>query len=240
MIQAIRYFFATSVLLLWAGIRIVGAALVGHRHRPGGIYDRAARQWGTGTMRASRIRAVVDHRDRLDPDRPCVYMVNHTSFIDIWALLQELPGTVRFVFKQELTRVPVLGRSLLAAGHIRINRQSRSAAFAAYDEAAKAVQGGISAIVFPEGTRSPDGRLMPFKKGPFVLPIAAGVPVVPVLIEGACQLMPPGARYPRPGTVVLRIGEAIPTDDMDYEDRDRLSVQTHDALAALATPAAAP
>lgn len=234
MISAVRYFIAFPLILLWAGVRLIGAALIRHPHRPGGIYDRSARDFGTSLMRSSRVKAVVQGREHLDPNRPCVYIVNHSSFIDIWALLEELPGTVRFVFKAELTRVPVLGQALLAARHIRINRQSRSAAFAAYDEAAKSVQAGISAIVFPEGTRSPDGKLTAFKKGPFVLAIAAGVPVVPILIEGAFELMPGGALYPRPGTVTLRVGAPIQTTGMSYHDRDRLAVETTAALEAMA------
>ncbi len=240
MIQALRYLTAFPVLTLWHGGTVIVAALRGVRQVSGGVYDRAHKRWGAGLLRAARIRLEVEHAERLRPDRPCVYVANHVSFIDIWALLAALPGTVRFVAKQELFRVPVFGQAIRAAEHIAIDRANRAAAFAAYDEAARAVRGGRSAIVFAEGTRSRDGRLLPFKKGPFVLAIAAQVPVVPVLVHGAFELMPRGALYPRRGTVVLRIGDAIDTAGLGYDDRDRLGGRARAALEGLQGQGAGP
>ena len=120
-----------------------------------------------------------------------------------------------------------------AAGHICIDRGKRTAAFAVYHDAAETLRQGASAVVFAEGTRSRDGRLLPFKKGPFVLAIAGQVRVVPVFIEGSYQLMPRRALYPRSGTVTLRVGEEIATAGMTYEDRDRLSATTRRVLVSL-------
>lgn len=238
LIQAIRYLPAWPLLTLLHGGTVIVAALFRVRHRTGGVYDRAARRWGRRLMRVSRIRCDVSGREHLDPDRPCVYIVNHVSAIDIWALLQELPGTVRFVFKKELLRIPVFGGALMAMRHISIDRTNRGAAFAAYDDAARAIRGGISAIVFAEGTRSRDGQLLPFKKGPFVLAIAAQVPIIPIHVGGAFELMPRKAVYPRKGTITLRIGAPIATTGLNYEDRDRLSAETERAMRALAGAAA--
>src|SRR5438309_1622564 len=100
---------------------------------------------------------------------------------DIWALFATLPGSVRFVAKRELFRIPLLGGAMRAVGHIPIDRAARKRAFEAYDEAARTIQRGTSSIiVFPEGTRSRTGELLPFKNAPFGLAIAADVPIVPV------------------------------------------------------------
>lgn len=234
MIQAFRYLLAFPLCLLYYGGQVIIAALIGVRSRRGGIYDRASHRFGKRLCDINGVRVVVEGRERLRDDRPCVYIANHVSFVDIWVLLRELPGSVRFVFKKELLEVPIFGRALVAAGHIRIDRQNRAAAFAAYDHAAAAIRAGTSAVVFAEGTRSRDGRLQPFKKGPFVLAIAAQVPVVPVFISGSYALMPPGARYPARGTVTIKVGEALPTAGLDHEDRNLLTSRAHEAMRALA------
>jgi 1-acyl-sn-glycerol-3-phosphate acyltransferase len=153
--------------------------------------------------------------------------------VDIWALLAELPGTVRFVYKKGMDWIPLMGIAMRAARHIPIRRRVKSAAFAAYDEAAKYLRAGSSAVVFAEGTRSRNGRLLPFKKGPFVLAIAAQAPVVPVFCGGTFELMPRGSWTPKRGTVTLKIGEAISTAGMSYEDRGALAERTRAVLLAL-------
>jgi 1-acyl-sn-glycerol-3-phosphate acyltransferase len=234
--QAFRYWPAFVALTLWQSAKAILAALLGVQQRPGGVYDRTAYQWATRLLAATRITVDVVGGERLRPDRPCVYIANHVSLVDIWALLATLPGTVRFVFKKELMRVPLFGAALRKAGHIRIDRQNRAAAFAAYDEAAAVIRRGTSAIVFAEGTRSSDGRLLPFKKGPFVLAIAAQAPVVPVLVEGGYELMRRGSLYPKRGTIRVVIGEDIPTEGLGYDDREELATRTRDALLALRQP----
>jgi 1-acyl-sn-glycerol-3-phosphate acyltransferase len=126
-----------------------------------------------------------------------------------------------------------MGLAMRAARHIPIDRHNRSRAFTKYDQAAQMIQGGLSAVVFAEGTRSRDGRLMSFKKGPFVLALAAGVPIVPLYCENAYQLMPRRSWSPQPGTVILHVGAPIPTLGRSYEERDRLARETRAALIAL-------
>lgn len=232
MIQALRFgWAAVSETFRWGGMAIRAA----HRGVPdtrGGVYDEAAFRWAEGLLRASRIAVEVAHPERL-LDRPCVYVANHVSMIDIWALITRLPSVPRFLMKKELLKVPFFGRAAQATGHIVIDRQMRTAAFGAYERAAEVIRQGRSACVFVEGTRSRTGKLMPFKKGPFVLAVAAQVPVVPVYVSGAFELMPRLAPYPHPGTVTLHIGEAIPTAGLTYADRDRLSDLARAAMLQL-------
>ncbi len=233
MITAARFVVSVVVLTCWYGGRILWLALRGVRHTPGGIYDQLNRGWAGGMRRWNRVQATMEGLERLAPGQPYVYVANHVSFIDIWVLLERLPGSIRFVYKKELGAIPVFGQAMAACGHIAIDRKNRGSAFSAYDVAAGAVRAGTSAMVFAEGTRSRDGRLMPFKKGPFVLALAAQVPIVPVAILGAFEAMPKGRLSVRPVPVVVRIGEPIPTVGLSYEDRDRISDQCRAAILAM-------
>jgi len=233
MIQTLRFVLAVFLLTVWHGGSVIVAALLGTKHREGGVYDKAQRRWGSGMLRWTGVRVRVIGGEKLDPAASAVFIANHASFVDIWALLQELPGTVRFVFKKEMNKIPVLGLAMRSMRHIPIDRKNLSAAFAAYEEAALLIRGGISAVVFAEGTRSRDGKLHTFKKGPFVLAIAAGVPVIPVLCEDTFATLPKGSLTPRRGTVTLRIGEPIPTTGMSYEDRTPLSQAARAQLVAM-------
>jgi 1-acyl-sn-glycerol-3-phosphate acyltransferase len=233
MIQAIRYIVSLVVYITWTCTWAIGAALLGVRQRPGGAYDKSARAWGVGMLRGTGITVRVVGREHLDPGTPCVYMSNHASVIDICAILAEIPGTIRFVYKKGMDWIPLMGLALRAAKHLPIDRSSRSRAFSMYDRAAGMIRRGFSAVVFPEGTRSLDGRLKPFKKGSFVLAIAAGAPVIPIFCENTYELMPRGSWSPKQGVVTLRIGAPIPTAGLSYEDRDQVASATRQALIAL-------
>lgn len=233
MIRTLRYVGCFIFYMGYWGSRVLLAALFRVKQRSGGIYDQAAREWARGMLRGTGITVLVEGRERLDPSVPVVYIANHASQIDIWAILAEFPGTLRFVYKKGMDWIPLMGMAMRAARHIPIKRQVKSAAFAAYDEAASYIRAGSSAVVFAEGTRSRNGRLQPFKKGPFVLAIAAQAPVVPVYCGGTFELMPRGSWTPRSGTVRLVIGTPIPTAGMTYDARTELAERTRTALLAM-------
>lgn len=232
MIGFLRYALAWIVFMGWWGSGVVLAAIFGVRFRPGNIYDRAGREWGRGMLRWCRIGVRLAGFERIPPT-PVVFISNHASQIDIWALLAELPGSVRFVYKKGMDWIPLMGLAMRRARHIPIKRQVKSLAFSAYDEAAKLIRSGISAVVFAEGTRSRDGKLQPFKRGPFVLAIAAQVPIVPVYCENTFALMPKGSFSPKPGVITIRIGEPIPTAGLRHEDRALLAERTRAELIKL-------
>ena len=144
-----------------------------------------------------------------------------------------IPSHMRFVSKKELSKIPLLGRAMSESGHIFIDRENRQRAFSAYDEAAEAIRQGTSAVVFPEGTRSQTGELQPFKKGPFVLAIAAQVPVVPVYCAGTFTLLPKGTVRLTPHPVAAYFGDPIPTAGMTYDDREELMKSTRTAIEKL-------
>ena len=182
----------------------------------------ARRLFAPVVLWAGGARVVVSGREHADPSRPTIYVSNHQSTSDIPALLTALPVNVRFVAKKQLRWVPIVGWYLQLAGHIIVDRSNTRAAIASLDEAARKIRAGTSIIVFPEGTRSPDGRILPFKKGPFALAIKAGVTICPVTIEGSGKLMPKRSWRILPGEIRVKIGEPIDASQFKEQDRDQL------------------
>src|SRR2546422_5497370 len=156
---------------------------------------------------------------------------------DIWALAATLPGSVRFVGKQELVKIPLLGRAMVTAGHVVIDRPHPRRAVEAYARAGAVIKGGVSAVVFPEGTRSRTGELLPFKNAPFGLAIAAQVPVVPVYVHHTFEILPKGAWRLRPRPIRLLVAPPISTTGLRSEDRERLRDEVRAAMVALQSKA---
>ena len=126
--------------------------------------------------------------------------------------------------------VPIFGQALWAAGVIPINRRDRQSSIASMSRAARRIRNGLSVLVFAEGTRSRDGRLLPFKKGAFVMALQAGVPVQPVLVHGSRDVLPPGSMFPRPGRILVSFLEPVPTAGMSFEDRHQLLSLVEDRM----------
>lgn len=238
--RSIAYYITIPLATaFWAGAVVI-AALVGIRHRTGGIYDRAARNWARSQLKAAGTPVTHVGFERVPRDRPVVYISNHQSWFDIIALAGTIPGTLRFVAKKEMQKIPLLGRAMKAAGHIYIDRQNRAKAIESYEDVAGWIRDGLSTVVFAEGTRSRTGRLLPFKKGPFVLAIAAQVPVVPCYCAGTFGILPKASLLLRPRPITIMFADPIDTAGMDYEDRhalmervrgiiERMRAQTADA-----------
>lgn len=212
--------------------QVILASLVGVKLRPEGVYDRAAREWGRKLLRLNGLPVRLHGMSNI-PGGPCVFVANHVSWVDVWALAALLPGRARFLAKRGLFLVPFFGSAMKEAGHIPIDRQNKSAALDAYAEAVRLIQHGTRAIIFGEGTRSRNGTLQPLKKGPFVLAIQAGVPVIPVFIEGTFAVLPKGSMRLRPGPITVLVGEPLSTVGLSYEDREILGERCRESLVAL-------
>jgi len=170
------------------------------------------------------------------PARACIFAANHTSNLDPLALLPAIPRRVSFLAKREVFRVPVLGTGMRLAQFVLVDRANREAATASVDAAARSLKEGLSFMVFPEGTRSPDGRMRSFKKGTFVMAIEAGVPIVPVSIAGTQNLMQKGTWAIHPGEVAIRFGQPVDASQYSADRRGELLAQV-EALVAAGLPA---
>jgi 1-acyl-sn-glycerol-3-phosphate acyltransferase len=167
------------------------------------------------------IRFRVVGKEHL-PKRSALFISNHQSNIDPPILYRALHPRLHFVYKSELQAIPLLPRAFNMAGFIPIERRNRERAMAALDRGAAAMRAGTSFLMFPEGTRSRTGELLPFKKGGFIMAIQAQAPVVPVAVRGGRDAMRKGSRIVRPVQVSVRVGPPIPTTGMTLEDRDVL------------------
>jgi 1-acyl-sn-glycerol-3-phosphate acyltransferase len=222
------------VLTIPLSVIVVVASLFGVADRPGGVYDWATHTWARGVLWAAGVRVRIDGAERLRESiaGPCVFVSNHVSWFDVFVLAAVIPR-YSFISKRELLSVPIFGRAARACGTVPIDRGNRKSAFSSYQEAAGYIHGGRSVIVFPEGTRGTTTDLRPFKKGPFVMAIAAGVPVIPTVVQGTIALMSRGSWRVRSGVVDVRFLEPVPTAGMTYEDRDRVSDAVHARMAAV-------
>ncbi len=193
-----------------------------------------ARLWGRCLMRATGSTVTVEGLERFDPTEPHIMIANHQSWFDVFALIGWFPGDFRFVAKEELRRIPIFGLSWQRCGHISIDRADRSAAIGSLDRASERIKReGLTIVMFPEGTRSPDGQLQPFKKGAFVLAISSGVPILPVSIHGTRRIMAKGRWRIGKADVSVRVGTPLDTLMYGLEGRDRLRGDAWMALREL-------
>jgi 1-acyl-sn-glycerol-3-phosphate acyltransferase len=192
----------------------------------------ARRLWGPLLIRAGGARVVVSGQENVDPSRPTIYVSNHQSTLDIPVHFVAVPVNFRYVAKHQLAWVPMIGWYLWLAGHIFVNRGRRDKAIASLDAAARKIRGGTSVFLYPEGTRSDDGSVLPFKKGPFALALKARVPIVPITIEGTHRVMPKNSWDITPGPVYVRIGKPIDTTGFAENDREGLARTVRDAIIA--------
>jgi len=186
----------------------------------------AARVWARSLLILVRIRVEVDGLERIDPNGAYVFAANHLSYTDTPVVLSYIPVQFRFMAKQGLFQIPFLGTHLIQAGHIPVPREDPRAAVKTLTRAAEMIRDrGTSVLIFPEGGRSEDGELQPFKEGAAYIAIKAGVPLAPIALIGTRQVLAMGSATFRAGRVRLRIGEPIPVTGLTLRDRHALTEQ---------------
>jgi len=182
-------------------------------------------------FRLARIRVEVTGLERVPPRRACIFMSNHLSNLDPPALFPRIPGQTSAFLKKSLMKIPVLGYGMKLAHFVPVDRDGRvQSAIESVTAARGVIERGIHITTFVEGTRSRDGRMLPFKKGPFYLAKEAGAPVVPVSIHGTEQMMPKGSARVRPGTAYITFHE--PFDPTRFASRDELMEAVRTAIAS--------
>lgn len=198
----------------------------------------APRVWAPVLVAGAGARLVVEGGQDIDWSRPHLIVSNHQSVIDICALYMAVPVPLRFLLKDEMRKVPFVNWYARATGMLFLDRDSRRAGAIVRRQAAALLAAGQTLCLFPEGTRSRTGELAPFKAGLLQAAIDAGVPVVPVALDGCGKVLPPqGLFRVRPGTIRVRIGAPIdPHRPGDALDRQALTRRAHDAVRAMLEP----
>jgi 1-acyl-sn-glycerol-3-phosphate acyltransferase len=199
----------SATLLYWAGVKLV-------------VY----------VTRVAGERVTVEGLENIPPG-VCLFAANHTSNADAPAIVGAIPRRIAILGRKSLFDIPIVGSAFRLAKFVPVDRENRDAALASVKEAVAYIREGFSFLVYPEGTRSPDGRLRRFKKGSFVVAIEAGIPVVPVSCAGAHRIMKKNSLIIRAGKVRVRFGKAIDASAYTVEQRDELARRVHDAVAAM-------
>ena len=173
-----------------------------------------------------RVRSIG--REQLEEGRAYLFISNHVSNLDPPIITQQIGRRISIITKQELFNIPLFGRAMRAAGFVAVNRSNRKSAIESVRDAAGVLQSGLGMLVFPEGTRSGDGKLLPFKRGPFHMAMEAGVPVVPITIVGSYEAWPKGKFALRPGEVVVNFHP--PIDPHQFARKEELLVAVRTAI----------
>ncbi|MBU0575641.1 MAG: 1-acyl-sn-glycerol-3-phosphate acyltransferase [Proteobacteria bacterium] len=183
---------------------------------------KVANLWARMLLWLTSTRVNVIGRENVLLDKPQIFMANHQSDFDILIVTAHIPGQFRWIAKKELFKIPIFGRAMRSAGYIEIDRQNHEKAMKSLDEAAQKIREGKSVVTFPEGTRSKDRTIKPFKQGLFHLAIKAGVPIVPISIIGTHEIMPKRTLKFSPGKITMIIDRPVDVSGYTIETRGEL------------------
>lgn len=198
------------------------------------VFDRIHRAWSRSILRVAGARVEVVGLEHSQPGRGQIFMVNHQSMFDIWALMAAVPASLRFVAKEELARVPIFAAGMRAAGHVFIDRRRPARAGEAMRAAGvRMKRDGLTLVLFPEGTRSEDGSLQAFRRGSFQIAIETQSFLIPVAIDGTGSILPRGSRRVRSGDIRIRLAAGTSLDGKTSSDRDTLVRETYDTMAGM-------
>ena len=199
---------------------------------------RVTHLWGGLCLRITGVPVLIEGLNHLADGERYVIMANHESSLDILVLLAALPPSVelRFLAKKSLFAIPFLGWAMKSAGFVPVDRDDRSTAAATLNQTLNEVERGGSPLVFPEETWSTDGRLLPFARGGFLVALKAGLPILPIGLEGPRLVLPPGEGVVRPQPVTVRVGAPIPTAGLGVSSRADLMARTRREIDRLRGP----
>lgn len=229
--RAVLVLFVTPLLTIT--ISLVALLLLSCCRRSADMVQALVRMWARSTCFFAGVRVSVEGRENIALAGPYIFAANHQSQFDIFALQGYLGFDFRWMAKKELFDIPIFGSGMRAAGYIPVDRSRGRQAMKSLIEAAGHISAGTSVIIFPEGTRSRDGKLQDFKSGAMVLAIKAGVPIVPVAIIGTHQILPKGRLLAQPGQVLIRIGQPIETTQFSPADKQALACRLQHEVAEL-------
>jgi 1-acyl-sn-glycerol-3-phosphate acyltransferase len=212
---------------------LVGPYCVVHvllRHSPNILYSAGRLGCRLG-LRLAGIRLVIRGLENVERSQPYLFLANHQSYCDPPALVASIPVNARLILKRELRKLPLLGLIMQMGGFVFIDRKDRGQSVEGMKQAVRQLQRGESFLIYPEGTRTRTGLLGPFKRGPFIMAIESGVPIIPISVSGSYEIMPPDRFRIRPGTITLTLHPAVQTSGLSLSDRDELMVRVRRTIA---------
>jgi len=234
-VSFLRAYFITAPLIVLATIGFGLVSFVISLFESSGRKQIAmARGWARCLLLGSGVKVKVEGLEKIAPNGSYVFASNHLSYMDTPVVLANIPVQFRFLAKRGLFQIPLLGTHLARAGHIPVPREDARAAVKTMTMAAQVIrERGISLLIFPEAGRSQTGELASFKEGAAYIAIRAGVPLVPITLNGTREILPYGSGHVRSGSVTMRIGDPIPTDQVQLRDRGRITTQLRERIAGM-------
>lgn len=233
MLRKLRGIFVADLAVIVSTIFFGSISLiVSFFDNTGAVQIRVARAWARTLLAAGGVRVRVHGLEQIDPNGSYVFIANHASYYDTPVALAHIPVQFRFLAKRGLFQIPFLGTHLSRAGHIPVPREDPRAAVKTMQMAAEAIhQKKISLLIFPEGGRTHDGALQPFKEGGAYIAIRSGVPVVPLVLIGTRSVLPYGSGVICSGEVTLQILQPIETKQLTLKDRGKLTEQVRELIS---------
>jgi 1-acyl-sn-glycerol-3-phosphate acyltransferase len=223
-------FIVGAVICL--GMAVVAILSIPLDPRRGRVFHASSRLWARLVLFVCGVKVQVKGLQHVQQSQNYIYVSNHASMFDIPCIVAGIPDQIRIVYKKELEVIPVFGWGLKWGSYISIDRSRRSSAMRSLDQAAKKIRDGASVLLYAEGTRTLDGKLQPFKRGAFKLAVKAGVPVVPLTINGTFHMLRKRSIVIRPGTAELILERPIPVNSKDGRTSEmQLMEQVHEAIA---------
>jgi 1-acyl-sn-glycerol-3-phosphate acyltransferase len=231
-VSFLRAYFVTAPLIVFSTIGYGFVSLVISLFESTGNRQMGvARAWARFLLLGSGIKVRVEGLEKIAPHGSYVFVSNHLSYMDSPVILANIPVQFRFLAKRGLFQIPFLGTHLTRAGHIPVPREDARAAVKTMSTAAQVIrERGVSLLIFPEGGRSPAGDLQEFKEGAAYIAIRAGVPLVPIALHGTYEILPFGSGHVRTGWVTMRIGDPIPTDQLQLRDRGQVTAELRERI----------
>jgi 1-acyl-sn-glycerol-3-phosphate acyltransferase len=199
------------------------------------IHRRISVPWAKIYLKVCGVKVEVKGAEHVNRDLPCIFMSNHQSYFDIFALLAGLPADFKFIMKKSLMKIPLLGTTMRRAGYLSVDRGNTRNAIISMDAAAERIRNGASILVFPEGTRSKDGHVQSFKKGGFHMAFKAGCDIIPIAIRNSRDIVPKGSLRIKKGAIKMSIGRPIPVKDYSKEDINDLIKRTRETIISQMT-----
>jgi 1-acyl-sn-glycerol-3-phosphate acyltransferase len=196
------------------------------------IHFYATVPWAKVILWVCGVKVKVKGLENVDPDLPRIYMSNHQSYFDIFAFFAGLPIDFKYMLKKELMRIPLFGIAVWRARHISVDRGNPRKAYKSVQKAVEKIRSGYSVLIFPEGTRSPDGHMQPFKRGGFRLALQAGCDIVPVAICNSHNISAKGSLKVNKGVIAINIGKPISIKDYSKKNIDKLMARVREAVIA--------